>query len=409
MGQFKYKAKQGPQNIVEGVIEADSQDAAVSKLTQKGLFPISVINEEEPRSRSEFLRPILSLRPKVSIRLKEREAFTRQLADLLTGGLPLYQSLELLVQETENKDMKKVVEFLKDQVKEGIPLSTACQRFPKVFPPLYTNMVHAGEVSGTLDTVLHRLSEFAQKEEETRNKVKNALAYPIFLASVGGITILILLLFVIPKLAPVFEELGQSLPLPTLVIVSFSQWALDFWWFHILVILGLIVLYKKKEALLGNSLIMDRLMLKVPLLGPLIKKREISRFTRTFGTLLKNGIPILKSLEIVRENVRNSQFKAEIDKMIDAVTEGHKVGAVLKESSVFPLSLSHMLIVGEETGNMEQTLEKIADTYDQEVDRATQLFTTLLEPILILFLGAVIAVIVISMLLPIFNLQMGVS
>lgn len=410
MTQFKYKAKQGPQNIIEGFIEADSQDAAVTKLTQKGLYPLSVVNEEEaPSTPLKAFRPILSFTPKVSIRLRDREAFTRQLADLLYGGLPLYQALELLVQETENRSMKKVITHLRDQVREGIPLSTACSHFPKVFPPLYTSMVHAGEASGILDSVLHRLAEFAEKEDETRTKVKTALAYPAFLAFVGAITILVLLLFVIPKLTPVFEDFGQTLPLPTLVIISISKFILSFWWVLVGVIFGALFFFKKSGGLTGNNLLIDRMILKTPVLGPLIQKREISRFTRTLGTLLSNGIPILKSLEIVQANLKNTLFKQEIDKMHAAVTDGKKLGDTLKKSTLFPLTLSHMLIVGEETGNLENALEKIADTYDHEVDRASKLFTTLLEPVLILLLGAVIAVIVISMLLPIFNLQMGVN
>ncbi len=410
MGQFKYKAKQGPQNIVEGMIEADSQDAAVTKLTQQGLFPISVTTEEAAeQSTSPLFRPILSLTPRVSIKLKDRETFTRQLADLLYGGLPLYQGLELLVKETENKSMKKVIAHLCEQVREGVPLSTACRHFPKVFPPLYTNMIHAGEISGTLDSVLIRLADFAEKEEETRSKIKTALAYPVFLAAVGGVTILVLLLFVIPKLTPVFQEFGQSLPLPTLVIVTISNLILKYWWLLIGGILGAGFFIKKNGGLLGNNLFIDKLILQTPILGPLIEKREISRITRTLGTLLENGIPILKALEIVQANVKNSLYKEEMNKMKQAVTEGHKLGSVLKQSSLFPLTLSHMLLVGEETGNLELSLNKIADTYDREVDRASKMFTTLLEPVLILALGLVIAVIVISMLLPIFNLQMGVN
>jgi len=409
MTQYRYKAKKGPTEFIEGFIEAESQDAAIHKISKRGIYPLFVQKAETLTNYPKALRPLLALVPKASIRLKDRLAFTRQLSDLLYGGLPLFQSLELLIQETENKSMKGVIEYLRDEVSEGVPLSTACSHFPKVFPPLYTSMIRAGEAGGMLDKVLERLAQFAEKEEETRSKIKTALAYPIFLAIVGAMTILVLLIFVIPKLTPVFEDFGQTLPLPTLLIVTLSQIILGYWWAVLLLGAGCFLLIRKNKWQVGKSILFDRLILQAPLLGPLLQKSEISRFARTLGTLLTNGIPILKSLEIVRDNLRNTLYKDEVTKMLDAITEGHKLGETLKESTLFPSTLSHMMIVGEETGNLESALLKIAETYDREVDRASQIFTSLLEPIMILLLGAIIAFIVISMLLPIFNLQMGVS
>lgn len=409
MALYRYKAKQGPNNIIEGTVEADTQDAAVNKITQQGLFPFSVEKAATEKKVPKFLDPLAPLLKKSPVKLKDREEFTRQLSDLLHGGLPLFQALDLLSQETENSSMKEVIESLKSQVKEGVALSKAMSYYPKLFPPLYTNMVHAGEVGGVLDKVLNRLAEFAEKEQETKSKVKTALAYPIFLMVVGAITVLVLLLFVIPKLTPVFDDFGQTLPLPTLFIVGLSHLILQYWWALALLIIGLIVFIKQRNFIFGSNVLLDRLVLNVPVVGPLIKKREISRFTRTLTTLLSNGIPILTSLKIVEENLHNSLFKQEVLKMEEAVTEGRKLGDSLKGSTLFPLSVSHMMSVGEETGNFESTLENIADNYDREVDRATKVFTTLLEPLMILILGGIIAVIVIAMLLPIFNLQMGVG
>lgn len=408
MAQFRYKAKQGPKEIVEGWIEADSQEAALNKITRMGLFPIAVAKEEGTRpGETAAKRPILALPQKRKIRSRDREIFTRQMADLLAGGLPLFKALDLLVQETEHKGMRVVIEQLRDQVKEGVSLSVACSRFPKIFTPLYTNMVKAGEVGGMLDKVLHRLAEFAEKEEETRAKVKAALAYPILLCCVGAVTILVLLLLVIPRLAPVFEELGQTLPLPTLILVSLSHFFLHYGWVVLLVLAVLGVLFQRRGVFAGKSLFLDRLQLKMPMLGPLVRKREISRFSRTLGTLLANGVPILRSLEIVGDNIHNRAYKEEVEKIHEAVSKGNKVGETLKLCPAFPLGVAHMVSVGEETGNLEKVLEKISATYDREVDQATKVFTSLLEPALILILGVVIAFIVMAMLLPIFSINVA--
>jgi len=260
-----------------------------------------------------------------------------------------------------------------------------------------------------LDKVLHELAVYAENEAETRSKIKAALAYPCFLACVGAVTILVLLLFVIPKLTPVFEEFDQTLPLPTLIIVSMSNLLLHFGW--VILILGVLAawLLKKRGGFLKNSLVIDRLLLKSPVLGPLLQKREIARFAHTLGTLLHNGIPILKALEIVKENVRSPLFKKEVALMQASVTEGQNLGSSLKESVCFPLSLMHMIRVSEETGKLDQALENIAQTQDRELDRVSKVFTSLIEPVMILLLGSIIAIIVISMLLPIFNLQMGIG
>lgn len=407
MAHFRYKAKQGPQKVVEGKIEADSQDAAIGKITRMGLYPLTVLKEEEGIPGGPAKRPILALTVKQKIKVKDREAFTRQLADLLNGGLSLFRALDLLVQETEHKGMRSIIEQLRDQVKEGVPLSMACSRFPKVFSPLYTNMVKAGEVGGMLDKVLHRLAEFAEKEEDTRTKIKAALAYPIFLCSVGTVTVLVLLLFVIPKLTVVFEDLGQTLPLPTLILVGFSHFLVKYWWVALLLVAGLLLLIKNKGVFSGKSLLFDRLLLKMPLVGPLLKKREISRFASTLGTLLGNGVPILRSLEIVSDNIHNQVYKEEVARVLEEVSKGNKLGDTLKSCPSFPLAVSHMVNVGEETGNLEKVLEKISEAYDREVDQATKIFTALLEPILILVLGIVIAFIVMAMLLPIFSIDVA--
>ena len=407
MAQFKYKAKHGPKEIVEGFVEADSQDAAVGKITRMGLYPLNVYKTEDFPAGSFAKRPILFLRSKKSVKNRDREAFTRQLADLLNGGLTLFTALDLLFQETENRGMKKVIEQLREQVKEGVSLSVACSRFPKIFPPIYTNMVKAGEVGGMLDKVLHRLAEFAEKEEETRTKVRTALAYPIFLSSVGILTILVLLIVVIPKLILVFEDLGQSLPLPTLILVGLSGFLVNYGWIVLLLAAAGIFLLRKKGWFSGKSLFFDRMQLHMPFVGPLLRKREISRFTRTLGALLGNGVPILRSLEIVHENIRNSVYKEDVARLLDAVSKGNKLGETLKTCHSFPLAVSHMVSVGEETGNLEKVLEKISETYDREVDQATKIFTSLLEPVLILLLGIVIAFIVMAMLLPIFTINVA--
>lgn len=400
MPTYIYKAKSGPGEIVEGTITADSHNAVIARLSEQGYFPISI--EEEGKGKAG------TVVKKGRIPQKEVGIFTRRLADLLEGGLTLYQALDTLAKQTENKAFSKVIQDIRDRVKEGNPLSDTLQNYPKVFTPLYVNMVRSGEAGGMLDSVLVRLAEFSDKEQDLRSRVRGALTYPFFLASFGVVTVGVLVVFVVPKLAGIFSDFGQTLPLPTRILMAISHFMSKWWWLvAIFFVLAVIVLRQQKRSSEGR-LIIDRLKLRFPILGRLILMGELARFSRTLSTLFESGVPVIKSLAIVTDTVTNEVMKRALNIVQEKISKGTGLGASLEGSRHFPLFMVNMIKIGEKGGAVEKSLLKIADSYDREIDRITRMFTTLLEPILILTLGLVVGFIVVSMLLPIFNINLAV-
>lgn len=405
MPKFIYEAKKGPQGIIEGSMEAETSDVVVSQLSEMGYFPLSVREEGTGNGKLRGA-PLSRLGQKVNVR--DLSIFTRQLSDLLESGLTLFKALDVICKQTENKRLKEVIRDMHGCLKEGQTLSEALGKYPKVFSGLYVSMVKAGEIGGMLEKVLTRLSDFAEKEEELRAKIRAALAYPLLMALVGLLTIFILLTFVIPRLVTMFEDMGQSLPLPTRMLVQISNLLTSYWWLIGSVALLLFFIVKRIRRTKESKLTLDRFKLRIPIMGTLIKKAEISRFGSTLGTLLNNGVPILPSLKVVSEAMGNEVLKQEVEKVHKEVGKGEKLGRSLEKSSYFPVFVTNMVIVGEEGGLLEQSLHKVADAYNREVDRTVKVMTSLLEPALILILGGVVAFIVISMLLPIFQINLMV-
>lgn len=401
MPVFIYKAKAGPGKIKEGSIVAESKEAVISELVRDGYFPISVSEEAKPKPRL--------ISPKTRISQKDVGVFTRQLADLLLGGLTLYQALDTLVKQTGNRSFSHLIMEARDEIKEGNSLSDTLQKYPKVFSPLYINMVRSGESSGALETVLVRLAEFSEKEQELRARVKGALLYPLFLASFGVVTIIVLVTFVVPRLGAVFSDFGQELPLPTRILIGISHFIGSWWWLILVIIISAVFIIKQQQRTKEGRLLFDKWKLQLPLTGRLILTGELARFSRTLSTLLESGIPVLRALEIVTNIVDNSVIRKELSGVYTAISKGASLGSSLEKISYFPILMTNMIKVGEKGGMIEKSLVKIAETYDREIDKATSTFTTLLEPILILTLGLVVGVIVVSMLLPIFNINLAVK
>lgn len=400
MPVYIYKAKNGPKEIVEGSITADSSDAVISRLSAQGYFPISIKEKTEGRAA-------ISVK-KIKISKKEVGVFTRQLADLLDGGLTLHQALDTLTRQTENKSFSKVIMDIRDKVKEGNSLSDSLQDYPRIYDPLYVSMVRSGETGGMLDSVLVRLAEFSEKEQELRGKVKGALTYPFFLASFGVLTVGVLIIFVVPKITNIIKDFGQEMPLPTKILMSVSHFMVGWWWvIGIILILIIFVLFQQQKSAEGK-LILDKWKLRLPILGKLISMRELSRFSRTLSTLFESGVPVLKSLGIVTDTVLNAVIKKDLITIHEQISKGASLGASLEESKYFPIFMINMIKVGEKGGAIEKSLLKIADSYDREIDRTTRMFTTLLEPILIITLGIIVGFIVVCMLLPIFNINLAV-
>lgn len=401
MPTYVYKAKSGPSEIIEGTITADSQNAVIARLTDQGYFPISIKEETEAGALGAHVK-------KKRVSQKDVGVFTRQLADLLEGGLTLFQALDTLTRQTENKTFSRVIQDIRDRVKEGNPLSDTLQNYPKIFNPLYVSMVRSGETGGMLDSVLVRLAEFSEKEQELRSRVRGALTYPFFLGSFGVITVGVLIVFVVPKLTGIFNDFGQTLPLPTRILMAVSHFMANWWWaLAILLILAVGILNQQKKSAEGRFFL-DRWKLRFPILGRLILTGEFARMSRTLSTLFESGVPVLKSLEIVTDTVLNEVVRRELVVIHEKISKGASLGISLEESKYFPLFMTNMVKVGEKGGALERALLKVADSYDREIDRVTRMFTTLLEPVLILTLGLVVGFIVVSMLLPIFNINLAV-
>lgn len=398
MPTYIYKAKSGPKEIIEGTITADSPEAVIERLADQGYFPISIKEETQTGARIKKKR----------ISQKDVGVFTRQLADLLEGGLTLFQALDTLTRQTENKIFSRIIQDIRDKVKEGNPLSDTLQNYPMIFNPLYVSMVRSGEAGGMLDSVLVRLAEFSEKEQELRSRVMGALTYPVFLASFGVITVVVLIVFVVPRLTAIFNDFGQTLPLATRILMAVSHFMANWGWLITIFLILLVLILNQQKKTPEGKLFFDRLKLKFPILGKLILTGEIARMSRTLSTLLESGVPVLKSLEIVKDTVQNEIMRRELVAIHEKISKGASLGTSLEDSRYFPLFMINMVKVGERGGVLEKALLKVADSYDREIDRFTRMFTTLLEPVLILTLGLIVGFIVVSMLLPIFNINLAV-
>ncbi len=388
---------------MEGSLEAETEQEALAKLSQMGYFPLSIQREETspqgqaaPRSFRLFTR----------IRRRDITLFTRQLADLLESGLPLMRTLDVLREQMENPRLQEVLADLASQVRDGRSLSDALAIYPRVFSPLYVSMVRSGEVGGMLGGVLARLADFAEKEEELHVKMRSALAYPILILLVGMGTIAVLLIFVVPKLVLLFQEVGQILPLPTRVLIGLSQWFVSYWWL-VVSIAGLGVFLVRRGGLSqGARLAIDRIKLRLPVCGSLIKKVEIARFARSLATLLSHGVPILQGMQVVVQATGNELLRGELQQIGEQLKGGDSLSQGMRRGRIFPALVTHMVAVGEEAGSLDRSLFKIADTYEREADRAMKLMTSLVEPVMILIMGSLVGFIVIAMLLPIFEIDL---
>lgn len=397
MARYLYKAKKGPQDIKEGMMEAESNQAAVLKLNEMGLYPLFL--EEDAKGK----RTLIKTKKAGS---RDLGLFTREFANLLESGLTPLRALNLLTAQTENKVLKSVIPFIYEDIKDGKSLAQAFSNYPRIFNSLYVSMVNSGEVGGALEEVLKRLADFSEAEDEIRTKVKAALSYPLLMAGVGMLTIFVLLTFVIPKIVDLFTEMGQALPLPTLILIGISNFFVSYWWGIFAFFLISFFIFRRWGITQEGRLVKDSLELKIPLFGKLILKREVARFSRTMGTLLRNGVTILKSLEVVQHIVNNEVISREIKRAQVDVTRGERISQSLAREKVFPLFASNLLAVGEEGGTLENAFYRIAEVYEREVDRHIKVITSMLEPIIILIMGSIVGFIVISLLLPIFEINL---
>ncbi len=403
MRNFRYKAKDSRKEMITGILEAETEQDALTKLSQMGYFPLSIEREEaSSEGQTDPLPPGFFTR----IRRRDITFFTRQLADLLESGLPLMRALDVLWEQTENRRLQEVLASLVSQVREGKSFSEALALYPKIFSNLYVNMVKSGEVGGMLSEVLARLADFGEKEEELRAKVRTALAYPILILFVGMATVAVLLIFVVPKLVSLFQDVGQILPLPTRILIELSQGLVHYWWVVLSMVVLSVFLLTRGRLSQRVRLAIDGVKLRLPVWGPLIKKVEIANFARSLATLLSHGVPILQAMQVVVQATENELLRGEFERIGEQLKGGTTLSQEIRRGRMFPALVTNMVAVGEEAGNLDRSLFKIADTYEREADRAMKLMTTLVEPVMILVMGSIVGFIVIAMLMPIFEIDL---
>ena len=402
MQKFLYKAKDGRKQLMEGILEAETERGALSKLSQMGYFPLSIQKEEAGPQRQASSRSFSIF---TGIRRRDITFFTRQLSDLLEAGLTLMRALNVIQDQTENPRLQEILGDLVSHVRDGKSFSDALALYPKVFPPIYVSMVRSGEVGGILGGVLARLADFSEKEEELQGKVRAAMAYPALICLVGMGTVAVLLIFVVPKLVLLFQDVGQVLPLPTQILIAVSNGVAKYWWGALLIAALGGFLGKRQRLPQGARLAIDRIKLRLPIWGSLIKKVEIARFARSLATLLSHGVPILQAMQSVYQATGNEMLKGELQKIGDQLRGGTTLSQGMRQSRIFPNLVINMVSVGEEAGSLDRSLIKIADTYEREADRAMKMMTALVEPVMILVMGSVVGFIVVSMLLPIFQID----
>jgi general secretion pathway protein F len=403
---YSYRATTAEGRIVEGVMEAEAEAAVVTSLRNQGFIPLYVGTKGKagPRRAVSLRLPDMSA---LRGRIKSRDlmVFTRELATLLRAGMPLDRSLQSLSSLTENERLREVIANVLMQVQEGKSLSRALGEHARVFPPLYVNMVRAGEAGGIIESVLERLADYLESSEKAREEIRSAMAYPLILAFVGSASILILLTYVLPKFATVFNDMGTTMPPSTRIVMAVSNGLQSYWWVGVLLVVVAVLAYRRYVATPAGRFNVDRLTMAVPLFGELIRKVQVARFARTLGTMLKGGVPLIQSLDIVRAIVNNTVIVQALAAVQKDVSEGKGLAQPLERTGVFPALSLQMVAVGEETGRLDDMLIIVSDHYDRDVTNMVARLMSMLEPAMLLLMGLVTGFIVIAMLSAVFSVN----
>jgi type IV pilus assembly protein PilC len=396
MAKFQWEATTRTGEKKRGAMEAESRDIVESRLRSDGLTVQRVAREARQ----------INITLGSGVASKDLQIFTRQLATMIDAGLPLVQCLDILAAQTPNKIFQRILSQVKSSVEQGATFSDALRRHPRVFDELYVNLVAAGEVGGILDTILNRLAIYIEKSVKLRAQIKSALFYPVGILMVAIGVIAVMLVKVIPTFENMYGEMGPGAKLPgaTKFVINMSHGFMNRWYLYVGGFIGLIVFATMMRRTDKGREIFDRILLRLPVMGGTLRKIVVARFTRTLGTLLSSGVPILDALDICARTAGNRVVESGIKKARDKISEGHDMAGPLAESRVFPSMVVQMIGVGEQTGAMDQMLQKIADFYEEEVDASVSAMTALIEPIMMAFLGVVVGGLIIAMYLPIFKL-----
>ncbi len=403
MPVFEYRGVDAGGKNVRGIIDADSPRLARSRLKKSGVFPTEVQEAIAVERRERWDLSITYLIKRV--RLQDLAVMTRQLATLVGAGLAMVPALNSLFHQIENPNLKKVISQIRERVKEGSSLSDALREFPRIFSNLYINMVAAGESSGALDIVLLRLADFTENQVKLRNRVLAALIYPILMVLLATAAVTFLMLNVVPKILELFTDWGQTLPLPTMILLEITNFLMNYGWIVLALVVGAfiaVVYYVRTER---GRFFFDRIILRVPIFGRLVRIIATTRFSRTLGTLLVSGIPVVRAMNIVKNIVNNRVIAEAIEDSQESIVEGQSIAAPLARSGVFPPMVTDMIAIGENTGQLEQMLLKVSDAYDNQIETTVTGLTSILEPFLILIMGGIVFFIVLAVLLPIFEMN----
>ncbi|MDY6847503.1 MAG: type II secretion system F family protein [Thermodesulfobacteriota bacterium] len=399
MAKFAWEGKTRTGQVQKGEMEGPNQAAVSATLRRQGIMPSNI--KERGKGLDRDLK-IPGMEPKVTT--KDLVVFTRQFATMIDAGLPLVQCLDILGRQQDNKTFRKILVQIKEDVEAGSTFADALKKHPKAFDELYINLVAAGEVGGILDTILNRLAAYIEKALKLRKQIKGAMTYPATVVGIAFVVIAVILVFVIPTFEQMFADFGGALPAPTQFVINLSNFVQD----YILAIIGgiifLIFAFKRIYRTRKGRAKIDDVVLKLPIFGPLIRKAAVAKFTRTLGTMISSGVPILDGLDIVAKTAGNKTVEKAIYKVRQSISEGKTIAEPLEQSGVFPPMVCQMIAVGEQSGAIDTMLNKIADFYDDEVDDAVSALTSMLEPLLMLFLGTTVGGLVIAMYLPIFKL-----
>ena len=394
MAVFEYKGKTLAGALVQGSLKAKSKEDLERVLRQNRILVTSITKKA----------PDINIKFGTGISRLDISRFTRQFATMIGAGLPMVQCLEIMASQTDSKELAKVITQVKEGVQGGATLADALARHPKVFDQLYSNMVQAGEVGGALDAILMRLAAYREKSDQLIRKVKGAMVYPSVIVVVAAGVTFGMLTFIVPVFAKMFGGLNAELPMPTQYVLAISHFLQDYFLLLIISMIAFVVgiLWWKKTP--TGALLFDKFMLMTPIFGNLIRKSAVARFTRTLGTLLSSGVSIIEAMEITAKTAGNVVIANAINKAVLSIAEGDTITGPLKESGVFPPMVTQMIAVGEKTGGLDEMLSKIADFYDEEVDEAVTALTSIIEPVIIVFMGIVIGGILIAMYLPMFDI-----
>ena len=404
MPVYEYSALDEKGKTTKGIIDADSPLLARNKLRSSQLFPVR-IKESSSKTKSQTTGGTSLSTFLKRIRASEISTMTRQLATLMGAGITLVASLELLIIQEVNPLLKKILAQIKESVNEGNSLASSLSNHAKYFTQIYINMVTAGEASGSLDLVLERLAEFSENQEALKGKVIAAIVYPIIMLFIGVLALLILVTFVVPKFTAVLEEMQKALPLPTQIVIGASNFLKSYWWLLVVIIISIVVLFKYAKKKEKYARMWDSFKLRAPVFGPVINKMIIARFARTLGSLLQSGVTLISALQIVRNVVNNILIAEAIDNTIDQIKEGISLSEPLSKSRLFPPVVIQMISVGEQSGELEKMLNKVADIYEQEVESQVATMTSLLEPFMLLGMAVIVGFIAVSILLPILEMS----